>query len=74
MATSYATQLDSVQAAIAAIEAGAQSYSIATGTGSSRSVTSADLKTLYDREKWLRKMADRESNGGMRVRGVIPQR
>jgi hypothetical protein len=65
--TDYTTQLESVQAAIAAIEGGAQSVS-----WNGRSQTSADLKTLYDREKWLRKMVNQESRGGIRVRGVTP--
>lgn len=65
--TSYQTQLESVQAAIAAIEAGSQSYSIA-----GRSMSKADLGTLYEREKWLRRMVDRETRGGIRVRGITP--
>lgn len=64
---SYQTQLERVQTAIAAIEGGAQSYSIA-----GRSLSRADLKTLYDREKWLRKMADRATSGGIRLRGATP--
>lgn len=55
----YAQQLEEVQTAIASIESGAQSYSIA-----GRSLSRADLKTLYDREKWLRTMAAREEAGG----------
>ncbi len=43
------TQLERVQAAIAAIESGAQSYSIG-----GRTLTKADLKTLYEREKDLK--------------------
>lgn len=66
MAT-YAEQLTSVQAAITAIEGGAQSYSIA-----GRSLTRADLSVLYKREERLRVLADRESRGGIRVRGVTP--
>lgn len=66
MATeSYQTQLERVQTAIAKIENGAQSYQI-----NGRSLTRADLGELYDREKWLRKMAGRESNNGIRVKGV----
>lgn len=64
---SYQTQLERVQTAIAAIEGGAQSYSIA-----GRSLSRADLQTLYDREKWLRKMADRATSGGIRLRGATP--
>lgn len=65
--TSYETQLENVQAAIARIETGAQSYSIA-----GRSKQNADLEALYAREKWLRKMVDRATNGGIRLRGATP--
>lgn len=68
--STYAEQLESVQSAIAAIESGAQSYVI-----SGRSLTRADLKTLYDREKWLQKMVSRESRGsggGIRTRFITP--
>lgn len=44
----YSAQLASVRSAIAAIEAGAQEYSI----GGQR-VVKADLKLLYDREREL---------------------
>lgn len=72
MATeSYQTQLERVQTAIAAIEGGAQSYSISTELGS-RSYGKADLSTLYAREKELRTRAAREARGGIRVRGVTP--
>ncbi len=54
----YTAQLESVQAAIAAIESGAQAYTIA-----SRSFTSADLGTLYQRETWLRGKATQEADG-----------
>jgi hypothetical protein len=68
---SYQSQLESVQAAIAAIEGGAQSYSIA-----GRSLTRGDLSTLYEREQWLRGQVTREeANGGragIRVRGMTP--
>lgn len=43
------TQLERVQEAIAAIETGAQEYRI-----NNRSVTKADLDTLYSREKQLK--------------------
>ncbi len=65
--TSYQTQLESVQAAIAAIEGGAQSYSI-----QGRTLARGDLGTLYEREKYLRKMADRDSRGGIRVQNATP--
>lgn len=64
----YAEQLEDVQTAIAAIEGGAQEYSV--GGAVSRSVKRGDLGTLYKRETWLRKMAARESRGGIRVRGA----
>lgn len=70
MTTSYSDQLDSVQAAIAAIESGSQEYSI--GGGVSRTVKRGDLQTLYSREKYLRKMVDRESRGGIRIRNATP--
>lgn len=58
----YEEQMEEVQTAIATIESGAQSYSIG-----NRSFTRADLGTLYDREKWLRKMATREAAGGLKI-------
>lgn len=68
----YTEQLESVQAAIAAIEEGAQSYTIQT-PGGSRTVTRADLKTLYDREERLMPKAQREAAGrGVRVRYGVP--
>lgn len=64
----YEEQLVSVQTAIAAIESGAQSYSIA-----GRSLSRADLRTLYERERWLRAQVDRASRGGgIRVRLGTP--
>lgn len=68
MAKTYSEQLDEVQAAITKIESGAQSY---TGT-SGRQLTRADLKTLYDREERLLQKVQRETSGGIRVRGVTP--
>lgn len=55
---SYQVQLERVQAAIAAIESGAQSYAV-----EGRQFTKADLRTLYEREKYLREMVEREANG-----------
>lgn len=66
MAKTYSEQLDEVQAAIEAIEGGAQSYTGPTG----RQVTRADLKTLYEREGRLRGKVVSENRGGIRVRGV----
>lgn len=66
--TDYQTQLESVQAAIAAIEGGAQSYQIR-----DRALTRGDLATLYAREKWLRAQVTRQSQGGgIRVRLGTP--
>ena len=62
---SYTTQLERVQDAIAAIESGAQEYWVA-----GRKLMRADLATLYAKEKWLRQMVERESRGGIRVRGM----
>jgi hypothetical protein len=59
---SYSEQLESVQAAIAAIEGGAQSY-----TSGGKTLTKADLKTLYDREKYLRGMVAEEQFGTTRT-------
>jgi hypothetical protein len=63
----YTEQLESVQAAIQAIESGVQSYSI-----SGRTMTRADLSVLYEREERLLPLARRESSGrkGCRVRYV----
>ncbi len=67
--TSYQTQLESVQAIIAQIESTGQAYTI-----DNRSLTRADLSTLYDREKYLRVMAAREARGGgARIRYGTPQ-
>ena len=57
---SLETQLESVQAAIKAIEGGAQSYMI-----SNRSVTRADLATLYARETTLKSQIAREKGGDL---------
>ena len=54
MAATLAEQLASVQAAIAAIESGAQST-----TNDGRTLTRADLRTLYAREERLLNKIDR---------------
>lgn len=54
MAATLAEQLESVQAAIAAIESGAQSTTI-----DGQTVNRADLKTLYIREENLLRKIDR---------------
>lgn len=60
----YEEQLDSVQAAIAAIEGGAQKYEM-----DGRTVERAELKTLYDREARLMRLVKRaQAGGGLRVR------
>jgi hypothetical protein len=62
MAATLAQQLESVQAAIAAIEAGAQSYQI-----EGFAYTRATLKTLYEREERLLDKIARESTGTNRT-------
>ncbi len=69
MAKSYAQQLEEVQAAIEAIESGAQSLTVE----GIRSLTRADLATLYKREERLQGLALREARGGgIRVRYGVP--
>ena len=63
----YTEQLEEVQTAISDILTGAQAYS-----NRGQSAERANLKTLYEAESRLRKMADREANGGIRVTGVTP--
>ena len=67
MTVSYQTRLEEVQAAITKILNNAQSVSVA-----GRDYEYGDLKTLHDMEMQLRLLADRESNGGIKVRGVTP--
>ena len=61
MAT-LAEQLASVQAAIAAIESGAQSI-----TNDGQTLTRADLQTFYDREQSLLNKIDRADKGRFTV-------
>jgi len=68
MLKTYSQQLEEVQAAIAAIESGAQSYSVA-----NRSLTRADLRTLYEREQKLRALAAREKIGGLFIQYVVAE-
>ena len=68
---SYATQLERVQAAIAAVEANGQAYEIGSD-GVTRRRQRADLAVLYAREERLRGLAARETNGGGRVRQTVP--
>lgn len=65
---SYSTQLERVQETIAAIEQRGQSYGMQDG----RSLTRADLATLYARERELRRLVAKETRGGARVRQVAP--
>jgi len=68
MATeSYQVQLERVQASIAKIESGAQAVSY-----DGRSLTRADLKTLYEREAQLRSLVDKASRAGGRIGRAIP--
>lgn len=69
MPHTYAEQLESVQTAIATIEGGGQAIGV-----NGRALTRADLRTLYDREKWLRQRLDRSDRGGMRIRLGVPGR
>lgn len=68
MAETYAVQLDRVQTAIKAIEERGQAYEI-----EGRRLTRGDLKTLYDRERELRRNVAREARGGVRVTSVAPR-
>ena len=65
----YAQQLEEVQDTISRIEKTGQAY----GVGS-RNLTRADLKTLYERETWLRQRVERESRGGrVRTQYAVPR-
>lgn len=66
----YEQQLEEVQAAIEKAE-NAQLYEINTG-GISRSITRATIFRLYEREKYLRRMVDREKSGGIPVKYGVP--
>ncbi len=65
----YTERYEENQAAITAIEAGAQSYEIA-----GRKQTKANLADLYAQNRYLYPLALRESRGrsGSRVRGITP--
>lgn len=62
MATTLAEQLANVQAAIVAIENGAQSI-----TNDGQTLTRADLRTLYAREERLLNKINREDRGRITV-------
>jgi hypothetical protein len=63
MPESTSTQLDRVQAAIAAIEGGAQAFTVL-----GRTYQRGDLSTLYQREEQLLKRQQQEARGGSRIR------
>ena len=67
MSETLEDKLTRVQTAIATIETGGQSVSY-----EGRAVTKGDLKTLYDREKYLEMRLARKSRGGIRVRAGVP--
>jgi len=62
---SYAEQLEEVQAAISAIVTGAQNYAIG-----NRSLTRANLDTLYKQEERLLGMVGRQNGTAGQVRGI----
>lgn len=59
MPKTTAQQLDQVQAAIESIELGGQAYEF-----KGRTMTRADLATLYKREERLKALLAREGRGG----------
>lgn len=63
MTETTTVQLERVQAAIAAIEGGAQSFSVL-----GRVYQRGNLKDLYDRERELQARLEREARGGSRIR------
>ena len=63
MAATLAEQLASVQSAIAAVEAGAQSYTDQDG----HTITYPSLRTLYEREERLLRKIERENSGRIKV-------
>lgn len=67
MARTTQEQLDAVDLAIAAIEGGAQSYSI-----DNRSFTRADLAALYAERRRLTALLAGSTAGGMRTRLARP--
>lgn len=64
----YLQQLEPVQAAIEAIETRGQAVDV-----SGRTLSRADLRTLYDRERYLRRMVAHQKRGGIRTLRVIPK-
>ncbi len=68
MAKTYTEQLESVQAAIEAIELRGQTVTI-----NNRTLGRAELPALYRREVRLRRLVDRATRGGVRVMTVVPE-
>lgn len=69
MAKTFCEQLDSVQAAIATIEASPNAQVTVLG----RTFTKQNLQVLYDREEYLRPRAMREAaGGGVITKQVVP--
>jgi hypothetical protein len=64
-------QLDDVDAAIARIEGGAQSYTVS-GAESGVSYTRADLAELYKQRDRLQAAVNRGTTGGIRTRLARP--
>lgn len=62
----YAEQLEEVQAAISRLLADGQAWE-----QGQRSRTEARLAELHEREKYLRRMVEREKRGGIRLRRVV---
>lgn len=65
----YTEQLADVQAAIMAVESGSQAYSVG-----GQSLSRANLRDLYEREKYLRAMVAREDAGGIGIKYAVPER
>ncbi len=67
---SYRQQLESVQRAIETIEAGGQEIDLEVNLNR-RSIRRGDLKELYRREAFLRRMVEREEGLGPYI--VVPE-
>lgn len=67
MAEDLNVQLARVQATIAAIESGNQSSTVL-----GRTFTKADLATLYERERYLKREIARQARGGLLVQRGVP--
>lgn len=68
MAEDLKTQLERVQAAIAKIESGEQSFTV-----NGRDVTRPRLEALYQREADLLRRIASQERGGLRVRQIVPR-